>query len=316
MRRAIKYPVLEFLIKGTILIFRYIPREILLRASVSLGNIAFRLVANEREKTIQHIRLVYGKEKSADEIIEMARKVFVHQALNFADYAHTLHFTTREQFSKIIDVEGEQHLREAYNEGKGVICLMSHTGSWEFSAILPPVLGYETTAVSRKMPNPRIDKLIVGYRQKRGMKNISRGNVYQSLVEALKNGDCLIIMIDQDTRTKGVFVDFFGIPAYTPVGAARLALESGAPVLPMAIKRLPNNKHKFTIAPRLPRINTGNLETDLLENTKLYTRTIEETIKETPEQWVWMHERWKTTPADVEEFLKQKQAAINQGLKS
>ncbi|GAO31424.1 lipid A biosynthesis lauroyl acyltransferase [Geofilum rubicundum JCM 15548] len=156
------------------------------------------------------------------------------------------------------------------------------------------------------MPNPKINDLIVGYRQKRGMNNIGRRNAYPKLMDALGKGECLIIMIDQDTQAKGVFVDFFGHKAYTPTGAARLAMESQSPVLPMFMRRLPNNQHRFTILPPIPWKDTGSEATDLLENTKEYTKVIESVIREDPEQWVWMHERWKTTPADVELFLKRK----------
>ncbi len=311
IRRAIKYPVLVFFIRLFILVFRFVPRTILLSVSTALGSLAFRLVGKERQKTINNLTKIYGNEKSAEQLKEMARMVFVNQALNFADYVHTLHYTTRSQFSALIDVVGEEHLNEAYNKGKGVICLMSHVGSWEFSAIMPPVLGYETTAISRAMPNERIEKLIVSYRQKRGMKNISRGNAYSALIDALKKGECLIIMIDQDTQTKGVFVDFFGMPAYTPVGAARLAIDSGAPVLPMYMKRKSGNRHQFTILPALELIQTGNMDSDLHENTRRYTETIEAIVKEVPEQWVWMHQRWKTTPEDVELYLQKKREQKN-----
>ena len=138
------------------------------------------------------------------------------------------------------------------------------------------------------------------------MKNIARGKVYDQLVNVIKKGECLIIMIDQDTMVKGVFVDFLGKQAYTPIGAARLAMDTRAPVLPMYMKRLANNKHQFTILPQLPFINTGNDDADLIENTRIYNKAIEEIIMETPEQWVWMHERWKTTPEDVERFLQKK----------
>jgi len=305
IRRAIKYPVLIFFIRVFILIVRIFPRGFVLKTFAGLGRLVFRFLKKERDKTINNLTLVFGDVKTEIEIKKMAQQVFVNQALNFADYVHTMQYTTREQFSKIVEFVGEEHLREAYNQGKGVLCLMCHVGSWEFSAIMPPVMGYETTAISRPMPNEKIDKLIVGSRQKRGMKNISRGNVYDQLVEVLKKGECLIIMIDQDTQVKGVFLDFMGKQAYTPIGAARLAIDSKAPVLPMYMKRLPNNKHQFTILPQLPFINTGN-EFDIIENTKIYNKAIEEIINETPEQWVWMHERWKTTPEEVEELLQQK----------
>ena len=306
IRRGIKYPILVFFIKAFILVFGMFSRPFILSICRGFGKIAFILVKGERNKTIKNLTLIYGAEKSAQEIYQMARQVFVHQALNFGDYIHTLHYTTREQFSQIVEIKGEAHLKAAYEEGNGVLCLMSHAGSWEFSAIMPPVLGYSTSALSRPMPNPRIDELIVGYRQKRGMKNIARINAYPKLIKALRSGDCLIILIDQDTTVKGVFIDFLGHPAYTPIGAARLAMDSQAPVLPMFMRRLPNNKHQFTILPPIPWKNTGDVQNDLLENTTAYTNAIESAILEDPEQWVWMHERWKTTPEDVEAFLQRK----------
>jgi KDO2-lipid IV(A) lauroyltransferase len=121
-------------------------------------------------------------------------------------------------------------------------------------------------------------------------------------------------MIDQDTRVKGVFVDFFGRKAYTPDGATRLALDTQAPVVLMYMKRIENHRHQFTILPEIPLINTGDREDDLFENTRIYTKITEDIIREIPTQWVWMHERWKTTPEDVEHFLEKKrkmQAFIN-----
>lgn len=307
IRRAIKYPILEFFIKLFIFLVRFISRNLFLKICARLGSVAFRLVKNERAKTIQNLTYIFDEEKSKQEIEEMARQVFIHQALNFGDYVHTIHYTTRKQFSKIIDFVGEEHLKMAYEQGNGVLCLMSHVGSWEFSAIMPSVMGYETSAVSRAMPNERIDKLIVEARQRRGMKNIRREKVYDQLLEVLRKGECLIIMIDQDTRVKGLFIDFLGKPAYTPIGAARLAIDSKAPVLPMYMKRLPDNRHQFTILPPLPFVHTGEEASDLYENTRIYNQAIEAIIRETPEQWVWMHERWKTTPESLEAYLKKRQ---------
>jgi len=306
IRRGIKYPILVFFIRLFILLVRFVPRKFVLSVNRYLGALAFRLVKKERQKTINNLSLIYGEEKSELEISAMAKEVFIHQALNFGDYVQTLHYMSRSDFSKIIDIEGEENLKAAYEKGKGVLCLMSHTGSWEFSAIMPPVMGYETTALSRPMPNPRIDKLIVGARQKRGMKNIGRGKAYPRLIEALSKGDCLIIMVDQDTQAPGVFVDFLGNRAFTPVGAARLALDTKSPVVPMFMIRQPNNRHLFKILPPLKLIDTGDRKHDLYENTRIYAGVISRFIHEHPTQWVWMHERWKTTPEDYQRFLEKK----------
>ena len=285
---------------------RLCPRPIVLWFFGRMGCLAFKFVKKERIKTIKNLTIVFGKTKTEKEIKALAKKVFVNLALVFADYLHTLKYTTKEQFSKIIDFEGVEHLSEAYNQKCGVLCMTVHLSSWEFSAIMPPVLGFETSALSRQMKNKKIDELIVGFRQKRGMKNIGRGSKYPQLIEVLKKGECLIIMTDQDTKTKGVFVDFFGKPAYTPVGIARLALDSNAIVVPMFTFRKPDNRYCFKILPSVPLIETGNFEHDLLENTKIHTKIYENIIAQHPEQWVWMHERWNTTPEDVERFLEKK----------
>lgn len=303
--RGIKYPIFIFSIKVFIHSVRFFPRKFILFVFGSLGKLAFTVVKSESNRTIRTIKHIYGDSKSEIEIKQMAKKVFVHQAWNLADYFYTINLKTREQFSKYWEIEGEAHLKEAYDKGNGVLCLMCHRGSWEFSAIAPPILGYETTAVSKALKNPKINELIIKYRQNRGMKNLSRGKTYPLLIEAIKKGECLIIMIDQDTKVKGVFIDFLGKQAYTPIGAARLALDTHAPVVPMAMIRTKDHKHKFVIKPTLPFVNTGNIEHDYLENTLIYNKAIEDFIIEDPSQWVWMHERWKTTPEIAAEWEKE-----------
>ncbi|MDR1666951.1 MAG: lysophospholipid acyltransferase family protein [Bacteroidales bacterium] len=306
IRRSVKYPVLVFLLCLLVAFVRFIPLRAAEYFFAFWAALAFALIRKERQRTITSLSSVYEKEKTPEEIFRMARKVFINQGLNMANYLYSIKWTTRRQFARIVDFVGEEHLSDAYAKGRGVICLMMHVGSWELSAIMPPVMGYSTTAVSKALRHPKINRMIVAAREARGMKNIARGNSYQKLLDALAQGECLIIMIDQDTRVKGVFVDFFGQKAYTPVGAARLALDTLAPVLPMYVMRGGKKRYQFTILPEIPLVNTGNTEHDLLENTKNYTQSIENIIREIPTQWVWMHERWKTTPEDVERYLKKK----------
>lgn len=305
LKRKVKYPVLFAFIKLLIFTTRLFPRSWVLWFYGRLGSLAFSLLKKEQRKTISNIRIVYSEEKSDEEIKSMARDVFIHQAKNGADYVLALKVTTREKYLKFVNIEGEEHLKKAYDRGKGVICLINHTGSWEFSAITPSILGYETTAISKALKDERLNNLIIESRQSRGLKNLSRGKTYPLLIEALNSGDCLIIMIDQDTKVKSVFVDFMGKPAYTPVGAALLALDTEAAVVPMSMKRLPNNKHQFTIKPEIELVRTGNQKQDILENTKNFSKVIEGYVLDAGAQWVWMHERWKTTPEEVERLKKE-----------
>ncbi|MDR1738232.1 MAG: lysophospholipid acyltransferase family protein [Candidatus Symbiothrix sp.] len=310
IRRVVKYSILVFFVRLFITTLRFFPRIWVEKVFGFFASIAFYVVAKERRRTIATLSLIYGTSHSRREIQAMGREVFVNQAYNFADYICTLHWKTRQQFEAMIDFVGEENLRREYDKGQGVISLMMHTGSWELSAIMPPVMGYETTAVSKALSNPRLNDLIVAARESRGMKNISRGKSYDKLVECIRKGECMIIMIDQDTKVKGVFVDFFGRKAYTPDGAARLALETHAPVVPMYMQRIAGHRHRFTILPAIPLVETGDRDHDLLVNTQNYTRQIENIIREIPSQWVWMHRRWKTTPDDVERYLEAKKKKL------
>lgn len=309
IRRKIKYPILILYLRIFIFTLRFIPRRPLLAYHAMWARLAFRVLKKERSKTIKNLTEIFGHGKSEKEIYLMAQEVFVNQVKNFTDYIATVHYTKLSQF-KFIDIVGEENLKKEYEKGKGVICLMSHTGAWEFSAILPPLMGYTTSAVSRSLPNQAIDKLIVRARERRGMKNITRGGGYKILLEHITKGDCFIIMIDQDTKTKGVFVDFFGKKAFTPLGAALLAKKTGAPVVPMFMRRTPENRYEFSIQPAIPYVETGDDEVDFQYNTQQYTNCIENFIKQNPTQWVWMHERWKTTEDNVEKYSTDKNIVV------
>ncbi|MDR2962677.1 MAG: lysophospholipid acyltransferase family protein [Bacteroidales bacterium] len=309
IRRGIKYPILIFFLRVFVRILRFIPRRPLLAYHAFLARIAFRLVRKERVKTLRNLTEFFGQEKTPKEIYKMGEEVFVNQTINFTDYIRTSHYTKLSQFT-FFDIIGEENLRKEYDKGKGVICLLSHTGAWEFSAILPPLMGYTTSAVSKSLSNPAIDGMIVEARELRGMKNITRGGGYKILLEHIEKGDCFIIMIDQDTKTKGVFVDFFGKKAFTPLGAALLAKKTGAPVLPMFMRRTPQNRYEFTIQPAIPYVETGDDEVDFQYNTQQYTTCIEKFIRAYPTQWVWMHERWKRTEANVEKWSSDKKIVV------
>lgn len=259
-----------------------------------------------RERALQHLNMVYGEETTLEERVDIAKAVFIEMIKSFFDYIALSRVTNKKRFFSIVEVEGEEYLRAAYKKGKGVICLIPHLSSWEFAAITPPMMGYETSAASKAMKQKFLEKLIVKYRARRGMKNITREGSYQKLIDVLHKGECLILMIDQDTKVKGFFVDFMGKPAYTPIGASRLALETGASVVPMAMTRKEDDNYRFIIYPELPVVCTENTLSDLLENTRQQTKMMEQIIRAYPKQWVWMHPRWQTTPESVEEYNRRK----------
>ena len=296
------YPFIRF----AILIVRVLPKSSRNKLAVFIGNFSYRFNKKTRTRTLGNLTIGYGEVKSSEEIETMAREVLINLNKSIIDHFATAHITNRTEFFKFVTVMGEEHLRKAYEQKRGVICLIPHVSSWELSAVTPPMLGYKSCGASKNVKGFLLHRMMVGFRERRGMRNISREGSYETLVKALNAGECLIIMIDQDTKVKGLFVDFYGKKAYTPMGVARLALETNAIVVPMATTRWADSSYQFTIYPAIETIRTGDTEKDLYANTRLETKVMETIIREAPTQWVWMHRRWKTTPENLKIYLERR----------
>lgn len=296
------YPFLRLMI----LFVRFYPKSKRGAFATRIGTFTYKFNKTSKKRTLNSLTIAYGNVLSSNEIEQMAQDVFVNTAKTVIDFYATAHITDKKHFFELVEVEGEDYLKTAYEQKKGVICLVPHLSLWELAAVTPPMMGYETSAASKAIKGFLIQRMMVRFRSRRGMKNISRDGSYQKLVEALTKGDCLIVMIDQDTKVKGVFVDFYGKKAYTPMGVSRLAIETGAIVVPMAMTRKNDGNYKFIIQPPLETINTGNTEQDLYDNTQQQTLVLENIIRQYPTQWVWMHRRWKTTPENLAAYLQQR----------
>lgn len=288
----------------TIFIFRILPIKWVRRFADFGGRMFYKFGKNSRNRALHNLKLIYGNELTDIQLTEMAKASLTESVKSFFDYMAYSHVKDKKKYFRLVKVTGEEHLKAAYQRGKGVICLVPHMSSWEFAAITPPMLGYSTSAASKAMKMELLEWLMVKFRTRRGMKNITREGSYQALTEVLKRGECLIIMTDQDTRVKGVFVDFLGKTAYTPLGASRLLADTDAALVPMAMTRREDGDYLFTIYPELPATKTGDQVQDLMTNTINQNKILGEMIRKNPTQWVWMHQRWKTTPESLDRYLK------------
>lgn len=293
---------------------RFLPRGLMLWFNGMLAYPLYWCLKKSRNITIHNLNIAFGPEKEHGQYYKMGQNMYVLLGKTFCDYAMFAKKKTREQFSKYFRFEGEGNLKKAYDKGKGVICLIPHTPGWEFSAIMPPVLGYKSFGVSSRIKNPALNKLMIGFRESRGMANITRDHCYQTLVDRLKKGECLIIMIDQDSMNiRGEFLQFFGKQAYTPIGCARLAMDTGASIVPMfTVRNNADDTYLFKMLPEIPfEEKESELET-IRYNTQKHNDVMESIIREYPEQWVWLHERWKTTPEMLQRHLEKKRLAKEQ----
>jgi KDO2-lipid IV(A) lauroyltransferase len=200
---------------------------------------------------------------------------------------------------RLVDMSGGaiEGLREAHARGKGVVCIAAHLGNWELHAWSVARHGLPLAAVGKENVDPRLNGLVDRFRSRGGLRNVWRGQpgAAVAMLRALRKGELLAMLIDQDTNVQNVFVPFFGRPAATPRAAADLVVRTGATALVCLNYRGDDGVYRAsTEEVEVPR--TGDDERDVVELTARFTARIEAAIRAHPEQWVWMHQRWKTKP--------------------
>lgn len=203
---------------------------------------------------------------------------------------------------RLVEIEGLDHLFRALDEERGVVLATGHVGNWELLNAGLSVAGVPVTIAVRDLDDPKLDAVVTRLRTRFGSEVIVRGaTAGRELVRALAGGRAVGLLIDQDIPSiSGVFVPFFGRPAWTPSGAAMLALRARCPILPGFTHRLPDGRHKIVIGPPFDRPTEGTPKDRVVELTTATTAAVEWQVRAWPEQWVWMHRRWRTRPEDLE----------------
>jgi KDO2-lipid IV(A) lauroyltransferase len=207
---------------------------------------------------------------------------------------------TRKNIEEVIVLDGHENFLEGQRRGKGVLFLTAHLGAWELSSYAHALYGYPLHFMARPLDNARLDALVNRYRGLSGNAPIFKNESARAMLKILKEAGTIGILADQNTmREEGAFVDFFGVPACTTTGIARVALHTGAAVVPgYAVWDATLKKYRLRFEPPLALIRTGDAARDIIDNTQRFAKVTEEIIRKYPEQWVWVHARWKTRPPD------------------
>lgn len=189
------------------------------------------------------------------------------------------------------------HCREALKRNRGLLMFGAHFGNWELEAVAFAHLMQPVVVIYRPLDSNLLDNLVLRVRSSGGNIPLAKDKAMRSMLRHLKNNDVLGILIDQNVASyEGVFVDFFGRPACTTDGLALLALHTKAPVLPGYMVRLADGKYRLIIGEEVTIVQTGDRDADIAVNTQNFTRIIENMIRQYPDQWLWVHQRWKTKP--------------------
>jgi Kdo2-lipid IVA lauroyltransferase/acyltransferase len=205
---------------------------------------------------------------------------------------------TKEKIKDVVILDGHENFLQGQRAGNGVLYLTGHIGAWELSSFAHALYGYPLHFMARPLDNKRLDALVNQYRCSSGNRPIFKNESARVMLKILKDAGTVGILADQNTMpAEGAFVDFFGKFACMTTGLARVALHTGAAVVPgYAYWDETIQKYRLRFEPPVELIRTGDTERDVFENTQRFAKVIEEIIRKHPDQWVWVHKRWKTRP--------------------
>lgn len=269
-----------------------LPLKSSLQAGRRLGRLLFTIDRGHRKTAMENVSMTLGL--GSVEAEGIARKVFENIGMTFAEFIK-IPALDKGFFEEKVVVEGFENYLRARGEGKGVLMLGAHLGSWE---LLPAChlikMGQAASVVYKKTKNPYVSAFIDSIRRSYGLKTISHRNSVKEIMSALKKGEGVGILLDQHAGSKeAVFVDFVGRPAATNYGLALIALKTGAPVVPMFLVRDGEERYRTIYEEPIYLLKSGDSERDIREATVKFNNVIEKYIRKYPEQWFWVHKRWK-----------------------
>ncbi len=279
-----------------------LPRRVFAQMGRFLGG-ALRLLGFRRKVVRENFALALGKELSAEQIGALAKKFYGNLGQTFLEIARNFSLSAERMREELyLAPEDRRYLDEILARGKGAVVISAHIGNWELFAMGMAAHGYPVAIVVKKMNNFLSQALIERQRLRTGLEVIYSGGAIEKMKAALREGKFVGFMVDQNTTgPKGIRANFFGVPASAIRGLAGMIKETGAPVVPVCAYRLPDGTHRVHVLRELPYLKADNpaeseeqkvLREEWL-NTQQYQTAVEELVRRHPEQWLWIHRRWK-----------------------
>ena len=261
-----------------------------------IGTLSYRFLSKARARATSNLFKAFGSQLTSEQINQIAREVFQNLALNFFECGRFGSAPT-EQLLEKTTVEGWEHVEAAYQSGRGGVLLGGHFGNWEWTAAYIALRGYPINVIARRIYIDSLNERLVKMRESMGMKVLYRDISMRRMIRLVLSNQFIGVLADQDVKdVSGIFVDFFGHPAYTPTGPALLALASGAPIIIIRDVRQ-GCHHRITVDPPILANREAPRDQEVNRIVTLYTQRYEEIITEHPTQWVWTHRRWHTRPS-------------------
>jgi KDO2-lipid IV(A) lauroyltransferase len=287
--------IAEWLLVGTLAqIVARLPAGLAYTLGERAGRLAFRLDKRHHRIAMDNLSRAFPGEYSPREVEALARGVFENLGRTAVDMARSADLLSRTG-GDAVQVDGFDRLLEAKRRGRGVLLIGAHFGPWELLPLLASRYFEPVHVVARPLDNPWLDDLLVSVRERGGNTVIRKQDAVLAILQVLRRGETVGILIDQHiTEKEGVVVPFFGRPASTAFAPALIAIRSGAAVLPVVITREGHGRYRVHIAEEVSLRRSGDLRADLAVNTARFTAAIEALIRRRPDHWFWVHRRWKT----------------------
>ena len=257
-----------------------------------LGDLIWLVLPRRQAMTLANLARAFGRERSLSELRRLGRHSFEHLGMNVVE-ACVFFFRAPTVLLSRVELCGMEHVHAAATLGKGILLLTAHYGNWELLAASHTLTIFPLSVVVRPMDDPLMDRVVERFRLRSAVELIAKRQALPEIRDALRRGRMVGILLDQNaSRAEGVFAPFFGIPASTSKALAVISLRTGAPVVPVFIRRVEGGRHRVEVQPVIPSPAAG----DVADYTAAFNRSIEAAVRRAPEQWFWMHNRWKTRP--------------------
>ncbi len=292
MKRPVQKKIAYIVVASALRVLGLLPFEISCKIGEWAGYLLFKLSRKHRLIAYNNLKLSFPQ-KGEEEIWEITEQVFLNIGIMLAEVA-AASVRGESWIKKQVSIEGREHLEEALRKGKGVLLLTGHLGNWEYVAL---GIGreYPLSFVARSLDNEYLNDFITGLRTMFGSEMISNKRAAYKIMDALKRKRAVGILMDQNVLwDHGIFVDFFGRPACTTPVIPVVALKTGAPVIPAFAIRVSPGRIKIIIKEEVRFEPTGDKKEDTRRYTQLLTKVIESNIRDYPDQWFWVHRRWKS----------------------
>ncbi|MHC4661259.1 MAG: lysophospholipid acyltransferase family protein [Planctomycetota bacterium] len=284
---------------------RRMPLSASLWLGETVGGLGYRLLPGKNRIARRNLELVFGKEKNRAECNRIIKAMWRNWGRNAAEFIRFPYYTPG-NINRTVEWENWEILERQREDGRGLLTITAHFGNWDLLALSSSLRGIPVYLVTKKLSSRFWNDFWMSKRDYGGVRAIFKKGAAREIMRTLRSGGLVASVLDQDTKPKegGIFVDFFGTPASTLNLMAVLAGKRGVSVTPVYIVRTSRTRHRAVVIEPVPFIDCGDFEESVRDMTQRLVATMEPFVRTYPEQWIWIHRRWKRRPPGEEKIYQ------------